>query len=505
MSHPEVQAASASRARNFKGWSLVTLLLSIPVWLLVFQGAVLSRDYDGGIFLSVGYGLADGLAYYVDLWDNKDPFFGVFMAAAANISYSAPFFMDLIWIPLASLGVYLLARSLVGVVSADRALFLSLYCAPIIVVGPSYIAGWTHTPGTALVLLGWGLLAANRWVLGGLVIGLLLFVKVTVWPIAILGLVVLVLGSRQRREAAVRAVVAMVIMIAVSIAVLGVLGWLPGFIESFRLNSTYAGTMIFVFGYEDSVSGHLGKFMADILPGTLVALLVLIAISVLGLVVGWRTSTSLKSPNPQLVIAVLLVVSLVGTFAVFALTYLWPHHLQAASLPLILGAVTAATLIPQKWGYLLWVVIMVLITFVLSGWGSISALTTHLSGLSQQYESRIQEISEVPIDAFMLNTLKDGEYTYARLGTNDDRGYLGSVREGVTLGCPYFHLYDFSPVEAFADQLECMRTVDSILVTENFEDFANSMNRVSTNNLLDYVNGNFLCATFEDRKLCTRR
>ena len=487
---------------GFTGWSLVTIALAVPVWLMVFWGSVLSREFDGGIFLSIGYGLADGLDYYVDLWDNKDPFFGVFMAAASHLSPAAPFFMDLLWIPLASLGVYLLARS---AVSGDRALFLSLVVAPFILVGPSYVAGWTHTPGTALVLLGWGLLASKRWVLGGLVIGLLLFVKITVWPIALLGLVVLALWSPERRQghpALFRTLVAMATMVGISIAVLGLLGWLPGLIESIRLNSSYASTLIAVFGYEDSVQGHLSKLMADSTTGTLYAALFALLIAVTGLVIGWRNR---KSNQPQFVLPLLLVISIIGTAAVFALTYLWPHHIQAMSLPLILGAITLGSLIPEKWGYWLSILILVPSTFVLSGWGSISALSTHVEGLPSQYQSRVLAISEEPVDAFMLNTLVDGEYTYARLGTNDDRGFLGSVREGATLGCPYFHLYDFSPVEAFAEHLECLRTVDVILVTNNFEGFANSMNRVSANNLLGYVNDNFLCTTFQDRKLCTRR
>lgn len=499
MSDSDIQAASFSRARSFTAWSLVTLLLSIPVWLMVFRGAILSRDYDGGIFLSIGYGLADGLAYYVDLWDNKDPFFGAFMAGATHISPVAPFFMDLLWIPLASLGVYLIARS---AMNGDRALFLGIVAAPFVFVGPVYVAGWTHTPGIALVLLGWGLLAAQRWVMGGLIIGLLFFVKLTFWPIAVVGLLVLSLRYPQRIYAVVRTLVSMVIMMGISFGVLAALGWLPGFVESIQLNREYASTLISVFGYDNSAMGHLEKWVFDASGSALFALGALLIVVTLGLAVSWMNKSWSTS---QFGILLLLIVSLFGTLFVFALTYLWPHHSQAASIPLILGVIAVASLIPARWGYLLWAVILVPTTFVLSSWGAISAFTDHFTGLSDQYESRFVEISQEPIDAFLLNTLIDGEYTYARLGTNDDRGYLGSVREGVSLGCPYFHLYDFSPVEAFADHLECMRTVDVILITENFEGFANTMNRISTNHLLDYVQGNFNCTTFKDRKLCVRR
>lgn len=135
--------------RDLSPWSALTVLLAIPVWIMVVRGAVLSRNVDGGIFLSVTDGVSSGLSLYTDIWDNKDPFFFVLMSAASQANSNLSFFMDLLWIPLASLGVWLLARTVVNV---DRSAFLALVVTPFLIVGPFYSAGWTNTPGTALVL-----------------------------------------------------------------------------------------------------------------------------------------------------------------------------------------------------------------------------------------------------------------------------------------------------------------------------------------------------------------
>jgi len=484
---------------SFSLWSLVTLALAVTVWIMVFRGSVLGREVDGGIFLSISDGLANGLNRYTDLWDNKDPFFGALMAGASHLSPTLPFFMDLLWIPLASLGAFFIARS---VTSGDRALFLGLVATPFIIVGPAYIAGWANTPGTALVLLGWGLLAIRRWVLGGLVIGLLFFVKITVWPIALLGLLLfLVLGGEKRRGAA-RALVAMAIMMATSFAVMLALGWLPGYIDMIGQNQVYSKVVITYFGFEDSPFGHIDKLFTDWTGAIWVAVGSAVLIALVGLVVSLLDR---ERHARELLISSFLVVALIGSVAALAFTYLWPHHAQALSLPLVLAAVVAGALIPSRWWFAPWVVLMVFITFVLSGWGSVSTFTNHYSALADQFTVRTAAISEVPVDATLLNTVSLPEFTFARLGTNDDQGFLGSVREGATLGCPQFHQYDFSPAEAFAEQLDCIQGVDVILKTTNFDVFANGMNAANAQPILDYVNANFNCLTVNDRQLCTRR
>ncbi len=472
-------------------------MLAIPVWAMVIRGAVLSRNVDGGIFLSVSEGISSGMSLYTDIWDNKDPFFFVLMAAAGQANSSLPFFMDLLWIPLGSLGVWLIARTVANV---DRSAFLALVVTPFLIVGPFYSAGWTNTPGTALVLLGWGLFAYRKFVIAGIVLGLLAFVKLTLFPIGVIGIAILIL-VKSNRASVIRTAVASLIAILISVLSLGVLGWLSGFVEAFDKNREYSSTVIAYFGFEDSPFGHLSKLQTEWETRFWVGVFVGLGIFIVGAVaeLSWKRTRDFQ------VLVMWAFIAISGTLAILALTYVWPHHAQVISLPLILVTIVGAALIPERWWFIGFVAVMLPLTFVLSGWGSWSIFTEHFDSLSSQYDQRVAELSELPVDSRLLNSVAAQEFSYARLGSNDDRGFLGSVRSGATLACPYFHLYDFSPIENFSQTLDCINGVDVILKTSNFDVFANGVNGPNVQPILDYVNENFNCLQIEDRQLCTRR
>ncbi len=86
-------------------------MLAVPVWIVVVRSAVLSRVVDGGIFLSVSAGIADGLRLYEQVWDNKDPLFFGLLAIPLAVAPSIAFFMDVLWVALTGLGAGLIARS----------------------------------------------------------------------------------------------------------------------------------------------------------------------------------------------------------------------------------------------------------------------------------------------------------------------------------------------------------------------------------------------------------
>jgi hypothetical protein len=491
--------------RTFSLWSLATFVLAIPVWMMVFRGSVMSRDTDGGIFLSASEGVASGLKLYDQIWENHDPFLFAAMSGAGQLSSSLPFFMDLMWIALASVGVWLLART---VMSQDRALFLSLVVSPLLLTGPVYSAGWSNTPGTALTLLAWGLFSHNNRsrsrstsILSGIALGLLAFTKLTLFPVAILGLLMLlVLGSYRLRV--LRTAVATLVTLTISIVILNLLGWWSGYLDMLTRNQKYASDVIKYFGFEDSWGGHLEKLNTEmdswLKVAIVLAVLILVGSVVASFVVPRLATSGFRA------LTLLAVASLVGILLVLAATYVWPHHAQAFSLPLILAAILIAALVPANWPQLLWFGIVIIFGFYLCGWGTPANLVNHFNVLGDQFDIRSAAITEEPIDATLLNTVPIPEFTFARLGTNDDRGFFGSVREGATLECPQFHVYDFSPAEAFARQLDCIQGVDVILKTTNFDVFANGMNAANVQPILDYVAANFDCLTVNDRQLCTR-
>jgi hypothetical protein len=312
-------------------WSILTLACAIPTWFFVGSSAVMSRAIDGGIFLSLAAGLGRGLPLYSGVWENKDPLFPVAMLAASRVSPTGPFVMDWFWVPLAAFGGWLVARSLM---SGDRALFVGLVLIPFVMVGPFYVAGWSNTPGTALILLGLGLAMARRGVAAGVVIGLVAFTRLIEWPIGLACLLVLLLIPTMRRVG-VRALSAMVATMAATLVALAAVGWLAPYINALQRNRAYASDVIAYFGFDPSPVGHLKKLAGEWQTSYWIAMTVIVCCALLLAAVllmrpSWRT------PERGL-LAVWLVVSVVGTVGLLAFTYVWPHHAQAVSLPTALA------------------------------------------------------------------------------------------------------------------------------------------------------------------------
>ena len=104
-------------------WSLITVVLAIPVWWFAAISGFMSRDLDGGLFLSIVGGMERGLTLYSEVFEIKDPIYFGAMFAAHQISPAGPFVVDWLWLPIAALGGWLLARA---VTTPDRALAVGL-------------------------------------------------------------------------------------------------------------------------------------------------------------------------------------------------------------------------------------------------------------------------------------------------------------------------------------------------------------------------------------------
>ena len=479
-------------------WSLVSLVGAVPVWIVVVRSAVMSRVVDGGIFLSVSAGVADGLTLYEQIWDNKDPlFFGV-MALATIVNPALSFFLDVMWIALAGLGAGLIARM---VMSSDRALFVGLVITPLLMLGPAYVPGWTNTPGTALVLLSLGLLARRWAIAAGIAAGALAFVKLPVWPIAAAGLIVVLVSPSWRRTGA-RALVAMGVTMLASLGVMALLGWLSGAIEALQRNRQYALDVASYFGFDPGLLGRWSKAFGDWPAAVWWSALIAIAMVLVASVV-WTAVPSFRSTERSIVL-VWAALAWLGTAAVLGLTYVWPHHIQALYLPVIASVIVFAALFPPRWPFAFWVLWASIGALLVSGWGSPQAWQQKWHERSAAFDIKVQEIDEKPIDARLLDSVPLQDVTYARLGSNDDRGFLGSVRGDAVLACPQFHLYDFSPPEAFAEALECVQQVDAVIVTDAFTVYGSSSRAPYATPVLDYVQANFTCLRIEDRQICTR-
>jgi hypothetical protein len=499
----EVIPGHDAEASNFPSsrmtpWSLLTFVLAIPLWWLVLMSGVMNRIVDGGIFLSVIGGLDRGLPLYAGVWDNKDPLFFIAMWGAGVIHDVGPFVMDWLWIPLASFGAWLIAR---GATSADRALAIGLIVTPFILIGPAYMAGWTNTPGTALTLLALGFVMARLPIPAGITLGILAFTKLVIWPIALTAVVLLIFLSPMRKRALMTILWNGLSAIVIA-GLLFIAGWLGPYLDAQARNQAYASDAMQYFGFDPSWIGHLGKLRSDAAGSFWLTVITVLALVMAGLI-AWGMNRSDWESEKSVVVLWSAWCS-VGVGGILALTYVWPHHVQMLALPAVMAASLFTVLIPRTWHHLAALLLLLPLAWILGGWGTPSAGIENVAQKRQAFPVLWEEIQEVPKDARILEVVPASTFTYARLGTNDDRGYLLSARKDASLACPQFHLYDFSPDVDFADMLDCIQDVDVVILTDNFVVFGNGGKAAAVRPILDYIAANFTCLRIEDRQLCSR-
>jgi hypothetical protein len=490
--------SSESTRSRFVPWAVI-VVLAAGVWAFIIVSGVLSRDLDGGIFLSTTAGIHQGLPLYSGVWDNKDPLFYGVMTVFSSAAPVLGFVMDWFWIALAAAGTALIARR---VVSLPTSLLLGCVAAPFLIVGPAYQAGMTNTPGTAVALLSLGLLM-NRWYLAaGIGMGLLLFLKITVFPVMVLCALVLLVFPTLRRGL-LRVGVGLLATVVVVVGLMAALGWLPGYLTMLQRNRNYAGDVIVYFGFADSLFGHLERFGQEWagtlwLAGVTAAVILIAGLGSLGL-------RHFHVQAEQALTVIWLVIGAIGIGLALSMTYVWPHHAQALSFVAVLAVIVLAQMLEQlPWPILSWALIL-LATFLLSGWSSPSQVVDRYQARLAALPGALSAVNEVSKDARLLNTVPASNFAYMRLGSNDDGGFLGSVRPGAVLACPEFHAYDFSPAETFARLYECLGTVDVVLKADSFDVFGNGGKAGNVRPLLDYVKSAFNCLVVEDRQLCTRK
>lgn len=457
----------------------------------------MDRKLDGGVFLSVAGGLNQGLQLYTEIWDNKDPIFFLVLAALDRLAPIAPFLADWLWLALASWGTWMLAASIMRV---ERALFLSLLASPLILTGVTYVAGYTHTPGTALALLAIGLFARGWSVAAGVTLGLLVFTKILLAPFAIAALCLPAI-TRSTRSRGVRSGIAWATTVGVGLLALSLISSPAGYLDMIQRNRRYATDVMLFFDFGDGVGGHFDKLRGEMPWGMMAASVVIIITLTMATD---RVLTRRWNDKSHVLMTGWLWAASLTAGAAIALTYIWDHHLQVLALPAVIAAVVLGALWPSNLPQWAWLISMSGLSLVLSGWLTPGAWLAQVDQVNLDYNAKIAAVSEVPATAVLLNQLSENTSTYAVVGTNDERGFMRDVRPGLQLGCPQFHLYRFSPPSDFDHMRACIRTVDSLVVSDIIAEYATGEREESVNQLLATIDEQFTCDTVEHRRLCTR-
>ena len=476
------------------------ILLAIPTWWFVVVSSAAPRTLDSGIYLSVAGALLDGASLYGDVLDNKDPLFYYALATALSGGSGVAQLLDILWFSCSAIGSWLLARTVIG---SWPAAFTALIAVPLTMLGIAYQPGMTNLPGTALVLLAMGLLVSRVWWLSGVVLALALGMKITNAPI-ILGILVAAALIPHMRKRGMKAAIVMAGTLGAIALWMLISGTLFGYVEVIQRNLQYSGDVMVYFGNSPDVAGHFARLAPDM---TLLRWATVSAIAVIGLLASVHWS---KRTPSFTVLAVWLWISIAGVVAQIATTYVWDHHWQAVALPAVLALVTAVGIGNRVWGSWMWgdvlsVILAALLVFPMGGWLPPQRMLDKWGSENAEWSQWRMQLGDIPLEARLLRTVPLASFTFARLGTNDDGGFLTDSPEQARLGCPKFHLYDFSPPTDFADALDCLQTVDVVLVTDQFLVFGQGARAGDVAPITQTLDRDFTCLRVEDRQLCTRR
>jgi len=476
------------------------LVIAVPTWWFVVLSAAAPRTSDNGVFLSVAAAVADGAPLYVDVVDNKDPLFFYALAGALKFGPEAAQLLDVVWFLIAAAGSWLLARN---VTQPIPALFVGFVAAPLVILGIAYQPGMTNLPGTSLTLLGMGLLVSRAWWAGGVVLALSVAAKITVAPIAV-GVLVAALLVPYMRPRAIRSLSVFLISLSVMVVGLWAVGSLGGYFAVVSDNFRYSGDVMVYFGLSPDFLGHLERLDPDMGPDRWVTGGTVLVIALVALAL-WRLASERLT-----LLVVWLWVTILGTFAALALTYVWPHHWQMVALPAVMALVVASGLAMRvlgdgRSGSVVSVVVALALTLPLGGWVPIQRLPATFQTERAEWTQWRSQLSERTLESTLLATVPLPTFTVTRLGTNDDAAFLLDLPPSASLACPRFHLYDFSPAVDFEQALTCLDQTDVVLVTDQFLTFQNGWRSAIVTPVVSKIAEEFTCLRVNDRQVCTRR
>ena len=456
---------SPVRAR-YVGAGACALVLGFVLVLL--RGEPFVRS-DPGVFTSVAARLLEGDRLYTEVFDNKDPlFFYSYAAALWAGGWRGPFLLDAVWLAVAAVSMGLLVREL----RAPRAAVLVAFVAyPLALTAEWYLVGMSLLGALAVAplvpllwLRGW-YAAAGAALVGAMLLKLNLAPLVAAPLVALLALR---LPDAPRVRSALRGAVGVGCAVLVAAAVLALRGELRGYLDAVAYNVHYADARTQSEGAFGPTLDHL-RIATDFfyeagrwqLPAAILFLAAFVAVGFVALTRG--------SKNERALVA-MAAATLVGGFAVVALTAYGVEHLQLLAYPvtLTLGAMIwrADAMLGSRW------------SLVAAGGVAFFALWTTFkvsegTQISTLWSDRPVSPGAIALERARTRLFPDERRIgYMVFGSNSEGGHAAFIDDAFVLECRYFHLYLFSVREQFDETLDCARRErpELILVTLGFFD-----------------------------------
>jgi hypothetical protein len=466
------------------------------VWVSLLARILPETDSDRGIFVSVAARLVAGDRLYTEVWDNKEPFFYYVTVPGRIVSPLIDVLIELAWLIVAAVSVYRLVTR-----DSDRraAVLIAFVLTPIVLTGHNYYPGFTELPGVAVSLAVLSCLRCSRPLAAGVLAGILLFLKVVMFPVALVLAVSVLLLRRDVRGLA-RFAAGVLASSAVAVLVLLVRGELGPYLHSLRVNVAYAQGPL--AQSELPLVGHLIRVFDK---RTTVEVIVTVAIVLAMVVSAHRRGSDLTPSKKELLW--LTALSLSGYMLVLTVTGLWSHHALTLHVPAILSAALLAPLLAgalerahsrlQTIGLVGLLAVLVLL---------LAGVQVPLAVLNSWREAPdvLALDLRTPPEAQRLMTLGTTG-SYARLGQSDDQGHAAGVPEW-HLSCPRFAQYPFDSKPILDDVLHCAATSPVLLISPSLtpEEGLPEWNQFVAD-AQSLINTRYHCSSADRIRVCTRR
>ncbi len=398
---------------------------------------------DYGVYVSVAERLLAGDILYDSVWNNKDPLYYFSLAASRTIGPLGGWLLELGWLLVLALGMQSVSKSL-GL-KLIPAVWVGFVFAPIVATG---IGGPVPT-GMALAVAVIALFLRQRYFLTGIVLAALIFVKITLFPVAAVMLIVFAFSSTLKNL--LRVTGGFLTAIAVMCLLLLIREEAFPYLESLFLNVEYSQSIT----SGGVLSSSIERLSTTIDFSTQVVVLSSLLVVTLGYL---RITQEPILPNKMTMKSI--VGGLVSGFAVLAFTGQWTHHATVLLLPALLCIPMFVMVVSGISNAMsLTAVIATAITALLLAGVPSPGYTLNKVVYAR---ANISALFAEPVEATLIKSTGTPT-TYARVGQGDDNGHAFGLDEW-TLECPRFMQFWWEPESVLERSLNCLPTAEVILV-----------------------------------------
>jgi hypothetical protein len=443
--------------------------------LVVIRGRP-SLKSDAGIFLSVAGRLLDGDRLYVDVLDNKDPFFYYSHAAALALGdWRVPFLLDVVWLAIAAASTVLLLHA-IGASRLTAA--VGFVCLPLLLTGAWYLAGYSMLAALSFApLIAWLWIRGSFGLAGALLcVGLLFKVNLALVLIsAPVAFLLLGVPAGAARSQVARAAAGFGAVLAVGAAILLLRGELHGYLATVIDNVAYSRDVLVATGRRTGILGHVSAAANAVgSPGERGAVA---SAFLLAGVLAIRTLRARPVGSPRQrgapairTLAALFLCTTVATAATLALTAVWPHHLQMLAYPgLLLIAFLAMVIGGSSRGLPKAVAACATAGLVAVLLGATAGYPAPRGSIATWLGSGRSDTADLLAQAAEDRFPRLEETTFAHLGQNDEQAVAAFLDKEYVLACPTIAQYVYSPELSGVSRCIRERQPQLLLVTPSFK------------------------------------